>query len=99
MSVWEQPGIPLIRILQTAAHWATDQLVRWQPGAYQTGVTNGGLFESVYGIKHHPSRLETSDTTDTASVITRVDVNLPDHSMRTYIITITVCGTEAERAA
>lgn len=90
--VYEQRGIPIIRIMEAAAKWISEQITRWQAGAYQTSDRDGGHFESVYGVKHLPARLETNETTDTVSFSTAIEVHQKDGTVRTYKITVTVCG-------
>jgi len=92
-TVYEQPGVPVVRIMQAATKWISEQLIRWQPGAYQSSPVDGGHFESPYGVKLLPARLETSVTDDQVTYSTSCLVRQPDGSTRTYMISVRVCGT------
>lgn len=90
--VYEQHGIPIFRIIEAAAKWISEQITRWQVGAYQTSDRNGGHFESVYGVRHLPAQLETSAADDSISFSTALEVHQKDGTTRTYKITIIVSG-------
>jgi hypothetical protein len=98
-TVYEQRGIPIVRIMEAAAKWISEQITRWQAGAYRTSEVDGGHFESVYGVKHLPARLETSEATDTVTFSTAIECHQGDGSTRTYRITVTVCGDPIESVA
>ena len=94
--VYSQHGIPVLRIMESAAKWTRDQLVRWQPGAYQTSHLEGGHFESVYGVKWAPGQVDMDEPGDQATYSTSCLVRQPDGTTRTYKISIRVCGAPGE---
>jgi hypothetical protein len=87
--VFEQPGVPIIEIMRAATKWIGEQIVRWQPGAYPS---SHGHFETVYGNASTGGALVTDEASDSATYAMTWTVRQPDNTIRTYAVSVQICG-------